>query len=617
MVSLITGLLSALWIGPAPLKTDVRDCPQLLYPDLSSDSCKSYGALGHSTPEDKPPPILTPAQTSCSTSTDAKAVEYLNRTSLTDFSDKSVPLICRKGVLAVFQNGEPLYSYQAQDVQRMYDREVAGVSTILAYNMGLGKTGTTAAVICTNRTVQSGMCPTTLVIAPNIGILQHWLLQHWLAELKRFAPKLDVLLYHGQGKRQDPGLPDVTLLTLSELRNQYTTYWDENVVDQQKFPLYTKKWHRVVIEANKALSDEAHSIRNPDSASAKALKKSHALCLTGTPAQNSLRDLFPLLKFIDVKTQGLNNRATLVTNPYKRGEIVKTTALLVADSVQHALRECMIYRPKDSGLGAIRLPKRHNAVLVRIDLTLAERDVYGYISLIHPFKSQWAKIVRLRKAVDHPALLTKALHHGDIDAKPDETSDQMRVLLDQSNAEVDEIIAQDVPLTALPAALAGHAAIFKSTYMSSKLTATFKILDNVPRGEKAIVFFHFLTSLDMMAEILSRNGVSYAGYDGRMSASQRADALDQIHTEAGRTILLASIMAGGTGLDIPACNHEQAVSRVHHIGQVREVRVYRLLAKHSIEDSIIKTQNAKREVVGGLLSLCAVPDEEEIQNWLA
>ncbi|KAJ7751946.1 SNF2 family N-terminal domain-containing protein [Mycena maculata] len=163
----------------------------------------------------------------------------------------------------------------------------------------LGKTVTTAAVICTNRTVQSGMCPTTLVIAPNIGILQHW-----LAELKRFAPKLDVLLYHGQGKRQDPGLPDVTLLTLSELRNQYTAYRDENVVDQQNFPLYTKKWHRIVIVSAKA---------------SWALKKSHALCLTGTPAQNSLRDLFPLLKFIDVKTQGLNNRAsfdTLVTNPY-------------------------------------------------------------------------------------------------------------------------------------------------------------------------------------------------------------------------------------------------------------------------------------------------------------
>ncbi|KAJ7712532.1 P-loop containing nucleoside triphosphate hydrolase protein [Mycena maculata] len=249
---------------------------------------------------------------------------------------------------------------------------------------------------------------------------------------------------------------------------------------------------------------------------------------------------------------------------------------------------------------------------------------------MHPFKSQWAKIVRLRKgvspasvlapsnnwmhrvAVDHPALLTKALHHGDIGAKPDETSDQMRVLLDQSNAEVDEIIAQDVPLTALPAALAGHAAIFRSTYMSSKLTATFKILDNVPRGEKSIVFFHFLTSLDMMAEILSRNGVSYAGYDGRMSASQRADALDQIRTEAG-SFSPQSWPAEQWNPYV----EEQAISRVHHIGQVREVRVYRLLAKHSIEDSIIKTQNVKREVVGGLLSLCAVPDVEEIQNWLA
>lgn len=80
---------------------------------------------------------------------------------------------------------------------------------------------------------------------------------------------------------------------------------------------------------------------------------------------------------------------------------------------------------------------------------------------------------------------------------------------------------------------------------------------------------------------------------------------------------------------------EQAISRVHRIGQVREVRVYRLLVKNSIEDSIVKvfrsrdgsyiclrlmtiqTQNSKREVIGGLLSLCAVPDVEEMRDWLA
>ncbi|KAJ7691301.1 P-loop containing nucleoside triphosphate hydrolase protein [Mycena rosella] len=413
----------------------------------------------------------------------------------------------------------------------------------------------------------------------------------------------------------DPRLPDVVLLTLSEIRNQYAAFMN-------KAPRMKRNFRY-----------EAHTIRNPESASARAcwaLSKSHALCLTGTPAQNKLRDLHPLLKFLDVESKGLNDLATFtasVTIPYGAGKIVKATELLVG-----VLSECMIYRPKGTGPGAVQLPKLHDAIIVPVYLTPAEREVYRYIKSVHPFKSHWAKIVRLRQAVDHPALLTKALHGGDIGPKPDDTSDQMRVLLDESNAEANEIIAQDVPLGTLPASLKKHAAIFKPTYLSSKFEALWGILKRIPAGEKVIVFSHFLTNLDMLAESLSENRMSYVNYTGRMEPSERAAALDKIRNDKGCSVLLLSIMAGGTGLDIPACNHvvliepwwnptsrsvEQAISRVHRIGQVREVRVYKLLVKDSIEDSIIKTQDAKKEVIGGLLSLCTVPDVDEMRKWLA
>ncbi|KAJ7449456.1 P-loop containing nucleoside triphosphate hydrolase protein [Mycena galericulata] len=626
MFSLLTSLFSSLTL---PLSTSQHcQCPQPLYPNISSNLEKSCQSCGGLKPLEDPKPNISPSRTTSPpvnkprSPTESKKVQYLNRkltASLAAISDKPVPLICRNGSLAVFQNGETLYSYQARDVQRMLDRELQGLSTILAYAMGLGKTVTAAALVCENRAFKPGTFPTTLVIAPSVGILQHW-----AAELKRFAPNLRVLLYHGDGKKQDPRRPDIVLLTLWELRNQYASYSNKDAWDEQKFPLYTGTFHRVII-------DEAQAIRNPDSASAKAswaLKKTHALCLTGTPAQNTLRDIFPLLKFLDVKTKGLNHLGTfdaLVTNPYKQGEIVKTTELLVA-----VLSDCMIYRPKNSALGAVQLPKLHIPVLVHVELTPAERDVYRYINSVHPFKSQWAKMIRLRQAVDHPALLTKALHRGDIGPKPDETSDQMRILLDETPAEASEVISQDIPLATLPPALQAHAAIFALRYQSSKFKAVWKILRSVPQGEKVIIFSHFLTNLDIMAGSLSENNISYTRYDGRMSSSERADALLQIRTEKTCTVLLLSIMAGGTGLDIPACNHvvlmepwwnpyveEQAISRVHRIGQRREVRVYRLLVKNSIEDSIVKTQDAKREVIGGLLSLCTVPDVDEMRKWLA
>ncbi|KAJ7088416.1 P-loop containing nucleoside triphosphate hydrolase protein [Mycena belliarum] len=499
----------------------------------------------------------------------------------------------------------------------MYDRERLGKSTLLAYDMGLGKTVTASALVCSNRTPAFTDFPTTLVIAPSIGILQHW-----QGELTKFAPKLRVVLYHKDGRKHDPRLPDIALLTLSELRNQYAAYIDENTTDSEKYPLYSGTFHRVII-------DEAHTIRNPESASAKAcwaLKKSHGLCLTGTPAQNKLMDLHSLLKFLEVASEGLNDLTTFnarVTAPYEGGDFERPMELIV-----RVLSECMIYRPKNPRL--VRLPKLHASVVVAVELTPAEREVYLYMKSDHRFKSQWAKTVRLRQAADHPMLLTTALHRGDIGPKPDDTSDQMRAALDESRADANKTIAQDSPLPIgkLPPSLQKHAAIFKPGYLSSKFIALLGILERIPDGQKVIIFSHFLTNLDLLAEILPR--ASYARYDGRMGPSERVAALDQIRNEKKCTILLLSIMAGGTGLDIPACNHvvlmepwwnpyveEQAISRVHRIGQSRDVRVYRLLVKDSIEDSIVKTQDAKKEIIGGLLSLCEVPDVDEMKKWLA
>ncbi|KAJ7115245.1 P-loop containing nucleoside triphosphate hydrolase protein [Mycena epipterygia] len=637
MLSFLTDFLSSLSFvssSPADLPLQPQYCKCRIYPNLSTNldklciTCGNLKFAGNSKPEYAPSitprrPQNTPPAASqrVHPPTGRKAVQYINKKLEASFA--SIPddpvLICRNGSLAIFENGESLRDYQARDVQRMCDREAEGASTILAYDMGLGKTVASIALVCSRRSAAPNAFRTTLVVAPSVGILQHW-----QAEIKRFAPKLRVLLYHKEGRNKDPRLLDVTLLTLAELRNQYTAYMDENILDENKFKLYTGTFHRVII-------DEAHTLRNPETANANAcwaLKKTHALLLTGTPAQNTPRDLFSLFKFIDVKSAGLNDLATFdarVTDPYNEGEIVKPTELLVS-----VLSDCMIYRPKGPGFGLIELPTLHEAVRVLVKLTPAEREVYRYIKFVHPFKSQWAKAIRLRQAVDHPALLTKALHRGDVGSKPDETSDQMRVLLDNSPAEANEIIAQDIPLGTLPPCLAKHSAIFEPTYMSSKFRALWKILKSLPAGEKAIVFSHFLTNLDMTAELLSKNNISFAKYDGRMGPSERAEALNQIRNDKHCTVLLVSIMAGGTGVDIPACNHvvliepwwnpyveDQAISRAHRIGQVREVRVYKLLVENSIEDSIVKTQDAKREVIGGLLSLCTVPDVDEMRKWLA
>ncbi|KAJ7259896.1 P-loop containing nucleoside triphosphate hydrolase protein [Mycena rebaudengoi] len=543
-------------------------------------------------------------------------------------------LFCRNGALACFSNGLPLHEYQAVDLQRICDREGEQVATgkgsgyILAYDMGLGKTVTMVAL-----SAISSKFPYLIlyhsVIAPSVGILQHWKSEF----LKFVGPNMKILLYHGNDRnKQDPTSFEVVLTTVAEVRNQYAAFNDEkNLNVPHKYPFYTGRFHRVII-------DEAHTIRNPDSASAAAclaLQKVHSVLLTGTPAQattfiNKLRDLAPLLDFIGVTSHGLGDLETfdrVITEPYGRGEVERPIKLLV-----EVLAGCMIYRPKESVKGAFQPPRRHKDVVLCIELTPAERAVYRYIQFSHHFKSRWAKMIRLRQAADHPTLLTKALHRGDVGPKPDETSDQMRFQLDDSDADANQVIAQDKKLDTmeLPPCLKEHAAVFKSDYMSSKLIAVQRLVKGLPRGEKIMIFTHFVTTLDIIAEMLSRSGLEYTKYDGRMESGARERALNRIKKEEECTILLVSIMAGGTGLDIPACNHvvlmepwwnpyveDQAISRAHRIGQKRDVRVYKLIVEDSIEDSIVKTQDAKREVIGSLLSLCAVPDVDEMQQWLS
>ncbi|KAJ7611167.1 P-loop containing nucleoside triphosphate hydrolase protein [Roridomyces roridus] len=594
MTSLIRWALSFFIAVDEPADVDEPSRP--IYPDLSSEKW---------------------------TLREQESVRYLSRELTKSLSirisepprPRRTPLIIRKGAgLAVFENGKPLHPYQATDVERLLDREAKGLSPILGYTMGLGKTPTAIALICSNPAkTGSGTFRTTIVIVPNVGTMAHWVTQ-----VKIFAPNLSVVQYHGPRKRQmDPCTADIT----------YAAYTSKVNGDAQQFSLFLGTFHRVVL-------DEAHNIRNPDSAVAKAswaLKKTHALCLTGTVAQNTIKDLFSLFKFLNISGgKGLNDQVTfneLITAPFRRGEKIKSTRLLV-----EVLKDCLIYRPKDSeGPLELRLPTLHEPAVVRVQLTQAEREVYAYIGHVHKFRSAWAKLIRLRQAVDHPALLTKALHKGDVGPKPDDTSDLMRHMLDNSLEDPQSVIQKDIPveIKTLPAELQRYAEIFETKYDSSKLRAVWEILSSIADGEKTIIFSHFLTSIDMLGEMLTRRDVPYARYDGRMSPSERVSSLERISTDPGCKVLLLSIMAGGVGLDIQACNHvvlmdpwwnpyveEQAISRAHRIGQARDVRVYRLVVDDSVEESIVKTQDRKREEIGGLLSLCAIPSVKEMRGWV-
>ncbi|KIK51879.1 hypothetical protein GYMLUDRAFT_116768, partial [Collybiopsis luxurians FD-317 M1] len=120
-------------------------------------------------------------------------------------------------------------------------------------------------------------------------------------------------------------------------------------------------------------------------------------------------------------------------------------------------------------------------------------------------------------------------------------------------------------------------------------------------NEKTAIFSQFTSVLDVIQPFLSREGITYARLDGTMNMNQRKETLNAIRTVCSTTVVLVSLMAGGIGIDLSACNNvimfdlwwnpaieEQAVSRAHCMGQKRMVHVYKLVTTGTVERRMLE-----------------------------
>ncbi|KII86289.1 hypothetical protein PLICRDRAFT_56026 [Plicaturopsis crispa FD-325 SS-3] len=555
------------------------------------------------------------------------------------------PLLCRENIF-MFKNGSSLKPYQAVDVQRLHDREEGGhicgspnnTGFVLAYDMGLGKTVVTIALVCKRplRSNTDGVVPATLVVCPSVGIISHW-----ASEVQKFAPHLKVLIYHGKDLSRDTkfiGGFDIVLATYNQICIQHRALLkfkelalrsgiregNNFPIDPEYCPLFLLKFHRIVF-------DEAHVMRNPvrqTPAACWALRKNHGLCLSGTPAQNSLRDLYPLLKFLRVDYRGLHDLETfdrLITKPLKQGRIAEPTQLL-----QTVLPDAMIYRRKDDSL--IKLPPKVDRT-INLRLTRQESEFYDYVRQHMPFKSMWAKLIRLRQACDHPFLLTKAIHANEVEftvggTQDSEVPDEAQSAGDGNVTE--PVLEADMNPLKIPEALEFARELLDPTYVSSKLAEVMEILHKiVDKREKTIVFGHSKVMLSLISDKLAEQEIESVVYDGDLNLQECEWALEKIRTDDQCLVLLMSIMAGGTGLNITACSHviliepwwnpfveEQAIDRVHRIGQTKTVYIYRLVVDETIEENVVATQQDKLSSIGQVLNLCTVPGDKEVKGWV-
>ncbi|WWC86455.1 uncharacterized protein L201_001332 [Kwoniella dendrophila CBS 6074] len=579
-----------------------------------------------------------------------------------------------------FADGIKLMPHQVRGVKWMKQRESGRkYGGILADDMGLGKTVQTLARIvegvATAAEKRAGYKAGTLIIAP-LAVMEQWATE---ARTKTKPGQLKVTTHHGPSRTKSGKTLekfDVVITTFQTVASEFQTHEtsaqkrldnddsDSDVETGRKgagkgkktkqagSPLFDVKWLRIVV-------DEAQNIKNKNTRSAKAavaLNAKYRWCLTGTPIQNNVEELFSLFKFL--RARPLDNWETFKE---RISSLVKEGRTKLAMKRLHVvLKAVMLRRTKDAtidGKKILNLPGR-TVNITPCDFDAEERAFYDALEK----KTEWTfnkfvkngtaqanytsvltLLLRLRQACVHPSLVTKSLTTdpdaiGDAETQPKEVE-----VTDQADELADLLgglgVAKGKTCQMCFVKLKDQSAIHCETCLdiarqseaksneldnglpptSAKIRMLLKLLSEIDEKsgskEKTIVFSQFTSFLDLCEPFLKRQGVAYVRYDGSMKNDKRQESLDKIKNHSGTKVILISFKAGSTGLNLTCCNNvilmdlwwnpaleDQAFDRAHRLGQKLDVNIYKLTIEETVEDRMLALQNNKRELAKAALS---------------
>ena len=443
-----------------------------------------------------------------------------------------------------------LRPYQEQGLAWLQFLRQYNLNGILADDMGLGKTLQALAHILYEKQAGRATQP-SLVVAPTS------LMHNWQAEAKRFTPDLKVIVLHGKERKQHFGEIQKADLVL-------TTY---PLVVRDVDVLKKHHFHLLIL-------DEAQYVKNAKTNSFKtvaAFKANHRLCLSGTPLENHLGELWSLFNFLMPGFLGNSDSfKRLYRTPIeKHGETTRQQQL--------AKRVKPFILRRDKQTVAKDLPPK-SEMIISIELEDAQRDLYETLRV--------AMHERVRDEIDKKGLARSQIMILDALLK-----------LRQSCCDPRLISIKEA----------------KKVKRSAKLEWLQDTLPNLlEEGRKVLIFSQFATLLGLLKDTLSDLKIPYAKLTG-----QTRDRSKQIEDfQSGKvSVFLISLKAGGVGLNLTAADtvihydpwwnpaaENQATDRAHRIGQDKPVFVYKLIAAGSIEEKILKLQERKAALAAGILS---------------
>jgi superfamily II DNA or RNA helicase len=421
---------------------------------------------------------------------------------------------------------------------------------ILADDMGLGKTVQTLAHILSEKNSGRADKP-SLVIAPTS------LMVNWRMEAERFAPNLNVLTLHGPDRKNDFDKIPAHDLVL-------TTY---PLLSRDKEALLDNEFHLLVL-------DEAQNIKNPKAKATQLvhqIKAEHRLCLTGTPMENHLGELWSLCHFL---MPGLLGDATSFKQLF-RTPIEKEGDYHRRETLARRIKPFMLRRTKQEVV--TELPEK-NEILRSVELEGAQLDLYETIRLTMHDK--------VRKEI-----ASKGMARSQI------------VILD-ALLKLRQVCC-DPRLVKLDSA--------KKVKSSAKLNLLMDLLpEMVEEGRKILLFSQFTSMLALIEEELAKHKIDYVKLTGQ--TRKRGEAI-QAFQEGDVPLFLISLKAGGTGLNLTAADtvihydpwwnpavENQATDRAHRIGQDKKVFVYKLITANTVEEKIQELQKRKQEIANALFT---------------
>jgi len=442
-----------------------------------------------------------------------------------------------------------LREYQRHGLAWLQFLRAQKLAGVLADDMGLGKTLQTLSHILLEK--EAGRLD-----RPALLVMPTTLLHNWQAEATRFTPSLRVLVLHGPQRQalfEQIPLHDVVLTT-------YPLVWR----DEEALAAFN--YHLLAL-------DEAQHVKNARGRSAIALRRldsRHRLCLSGTPLENHLGELWAHFDFLLPGLLGDQKSF----NQHWRHPIERGPDPLRARLLAQRLRPFILRRRKQDV--ATELPPK--TVIVRsIALEGGQRDLYETV--------RTSMETRVREALSSKGLARS--HIVVLDA-----------LLKLRQACCDPRL--------LPGVTTGRSP------PSAKLDMLMDMLpEMIEEGRRILLFSQFTSMLDLIGQALDAAGIPHVTLTG--DTRDRSTPINAF-TQGDVPLFLISLKAGGVGLNLTAADtvihydpwwnpaaEEQASDRAHRIGQDKPVFVYKLIAAGSIEERIVALQERKAALADAIL----------------